>query len=157
MFYKKKIKRQKWIFCNADANANPDADANVEISTWPLLYHKSIICCKTVRTERNGNPQQIWTEGFYRLAPTNMNGLLELKDSSLYGIDDDGPIPELKTADDIQVPEREIYKYRLIKRIIWLLPLIHEQMMEILEKKLSFKFETRSRSCLSTRNNCCFS
>ena len=108
MFYKKKIKRQKWIFCNADANANPDADANVEISTWPLLYHKSIICCKTVRTERNGNPQQIWTEGFYRLAPTNMNGLLELKDSSLYGIDDDGPIPELKTADDIQVPERDI-------------------------------------------------
>ena len=37
-----------------------------------------------------------------------MNGLLELKDSSLYGIDDDGPIPELKTADDIQVPERDI-------------------------------------------------
>ena len=61
-----------------------------------------------MRTERNGNPQQIWTEGFYRLAPTNMNGLLELKDSSLYGIDDDGPIPELKTADDIQVPERDI-------------------------------------------------
>ena len=61
-----------------------------------------------VRTERNRNPLQIWTEGFYRLAPTNMNGLLELTDSSLYGIDDDGPIPELKTADDIQVPERDI-------------------------------------------------
>ena len=61
-----------------------------------------------MRTERNRNPLQIWTEGFYRLAPTNMNGLLELTDSSLYGIDDDGPIPELKTADDIQVPERDI-------------------------------------------------
>ena len=34
-----------------------------------------------------------------------MNGLLDLTDSGVYGIDDDGPTPELQTANDVQVPE----------------------------------------------------
>ena len=37
-----------------------------------------------------------------------MNGLLELTDSSFYGIDDDGPTPELQTANNVQVPEIDI-------------------------------------------------
>ena len=59
----------------------------------------------SVRTERHRTPLQIWPESFYRLAPTDMNGLLDLTDSSFYGIDDDGPTPELQTANDVQVPE----------------------------------------------------
>ena len=61
-----------------------------------------------MRTERNRTPLQIWTEGFYTLAHTNMSGLLDLKDSGFYGIDDDGPTPELKTANDVQVPETDM-------------------------------------------------
>lgn len=62
----------------------------------------------SVRTERNRTPLQIWTEGFYRLAATNMNGLLELTESSFYGIDDHVPTPELQTVNDVQVPEIDI-------------------------------------------------
>ena len=45
------------------------------------------------------------TEGFYRLAPTTMNGLLDLTYSDFYGIDDDGHTSELQTANSVQVPE----------------------------------------------------
>ena len=62
----------------------------------------------SVTTEKNRTPLQIWAEGFYRLAPTNMNGLLDLTDSGVYGIDDDGPTSELQTANDVQVPEIDI-------------------------------------------------
>ena len=37
-----------------------------------------------------------------------MNGLLDLTDSGVYGIDDDGPTSELQTANDVQVPEIDI-------------------------------------------------
>ena len=53
----------------------------------------------------NCTPLQIWTEGFYRLAPTTMNGLLDLTYSDFYGIDDDGHTSELQTANSVQVPE----------------------------------------------------
>ena len=126
--------------------------------------HKSIMCCKnlalcritSVTTEKNRTPLQIWVEGFYRLAPTNMNGLLDLTDSGVYGIDDDGPTPELQTANDVQVPEIDIY-----------LSVDQENYLAStfdpcandgnLKQILSFKFETRSRSWLNTRNNCSFS
>ena len=62
----------------------------------------------SVRTKRHRTPLQIWTEGFYRLTPTNINGLLEVTDSSFYGIDDNGPTPELQTANNVQVPEIDI-------------------------------------------------
>ena len=62
----------------------------------------------SVTTEKNRTPLQIWAEGFYRLAPTNMNRLLDLTDSGVYGIDDDGPTSELQTANDVQVPEIDI-------------------------------------------------
>ena len=55
--------------------------------------------------EMNCTPLQIWTEGFYRLAPTIMNGLLDLTYSDFYGIDDDGHTSELQTTNNVQVPE----------------------------------------------------
>ena len=55
--------------------------------------------------EINCTPLQIWTEGFYRLAPTIMNGLLDLTYIDFYGIDDDGHTSELQTTNNVQVPE----------------------------------------------------
>ena len=55
--------------------------------------------------EMNCTPLQIWTEGFYRLAPTTMNGLLDLTYCDFYGIDDDGHMSELQTANNVQAPE----------------------------------------------------
>ena len=70
-----------------------------------------------------------------------MNGLLDLADSSFYGIDDNGPTPELQTANDVQVPGIDIqlsvdqenylastfspYADDIIRRVILLLILIN--------------------------------
>ena len=37
-----------------------------------------------------------------------MSGLLDLIDSGFYGIDDNGPTPELQIANEVQVPEIDI-------------------------------------------------
>ena len=56
-----------------------------------------------VRTERNRTPLQIWTEGFYKQG----SELIEMTayDLSQYGIDYDGPLPTLQTANNVEIPE----------------------------------------------------
>jgi len=62
-----------------------------------------------LRTEKNQSPNQLWTQGFYRLSSSTQDDLLDLTENvALYGVDADGPTPELQTNNDVQVPEINI-------------------------------------------------
>jgi len=64
-----------------------------------------------LRTEKNRSPLAIWTEGFYNFTgASNGPNLLDMTeaDSSLYGIDYNGPTPELQTNNNVQIPEIEL-------------------------------------------------
>ena len=59
-----------------------------------------------LRTSKNQTPMQLWTAGYY----SNLN-LLEdtaTEDLSMYGVDWDGPTPQLETANNVEVPEVEL-------------------------------------------------
>ena len=61
-----------------------------------------------LRTEQNKCPFALWTEGFYSHSSSsihpNMIDLTET-DLSLYGVDFNGPTPELQTNNNVVVPE----------------------------------------------------
>jgi len=56
-------------------------------------------------TEHNQSPMQVWTVGFY-----NQPHALDLTESELseFGIDDDGPTPDIQTNNNVLVPEIDI-------------------------------------------------
>ena len=56
---------------------------------------------------------QKWTEGFYQVANSDYTTVQELVGPNnanllLYGIDDDGPLPEIQTRNDVQVPRSTV-------------------------------------------------
>jgi hypothetical protein len=64
-------------------------------------------------SEGNRTPLQKWTEGFYQVTNSDYMTVQELIDPDnanfyLYGIDDDGPLPELQTRNDVQVPRSTV-------------------------------------------------
>ena len=58
-----------------------------------------------VRTEKNCTPMQIWTEGFYSQSNLIKMTYCEL---SMFGIDHSGLIPEIQTANNVQIPDIDI-------------------------------------------------
>ena len=59
-------------------------------------------------SERNRSPYQIWTEGFYNHANSNHGAVLDLlsdENARNFGIDDEGPVPEIQTRNNVIVPE----------------------------------------------------
>lgn len=64
-------------------------------------------------SEGNRSPLQRWTEGFYQFANSDYTTVRELLDPNntnflLYGIDDDAPLPDLQTRNDVQVPRSAV-------------------------------------------------
>ena len=59
-------------------------------------------------TEAGYTPLQKWTEGFYRFAESNFMTVREVMNpadiDNYYGVDDDGPLPELQTYNHVEVP-----------------------------------------------------
>lgn len=66
-----------------------------------------------LRTERNQTPLQKWIDGFYAVFREDSNTVQDLLDvthveMNAYGIDNDGPMPQLQTRNDVQVPDLSI-------------------------------------------------
>ena len=64
-------------------------------------------------TEGNRSPYQVWVQGFYEFANSNYETVRdvvvpETLDVNSYGIDDDGPIPEIRTINHVEIPESNI-------------------------------------------------
>jgi hypothetical protein len=64
-------------------------------------------------TERNRSPLQTWTAGFYKFAESNYSAVRDVLDASTtnfddYGIDDDGPRPQIETNNNVIVPRSTI-------------------------------------------------
>ena len=64
-------------------------------------------------SENNKTPYQTWTEGFYIHANSNQHAVrIALEDQVIdpvtYGVDDNGPLPELQTNDHVVVPRSTI-------------------------------------------------
>lgn len=57
-----------------------------------------------ISRERGYSPLQKWTEGLYSFA----NSITFTTVDNHYGIDDDGPLPELQTNNHVEVPESSI-------------------------------------------------
>ena len=59
------------------------------------------------------NPYQVWVQGFYEFANSSCRTVRDLVnpntfDTNTYGVDDEGPLPEVQTANNVVVPESEI-------------------------------------------------
>ncbi len=65
-----------------------------------------------ISTEGNRSPYQMWTEGFYNHANSNHGAILDLlqrnEDVRNIGIDDEGPIPDIQTQNNVIVPEIDV-------------------------------------------------
>ena len=64
-------------------------------------------------TEGNMSPYQLWIEGFYQFANSNSETIRDVVnpdtlDVNSYGIDDDGPLPEIQTINHVEIPESDI-------------------------------------------------
>ncbi|CAB4024078.1 uncharacterized protein LOC110247927 [Paramuricea clavata] len=64
-------------------------------------------------TEGNRSPYQVWVQGFYEFANSNYETVRdvvnpETLDVDSYGIDDDGPMPEIRTVNHVEIPESNI-------------------------------------------------
>ena len=57
-----------------------------------------------IRTSKNQTPLQLWSMGFYE----SEQNLLQITDLHSYGIDWDGPTPDIETQNNVVVPEVEI-------------------------------------------------
>ena len=56
-----------------------------------------------MRTEGNRSPLQIWTAGFYEFAESTYQAVTDVLDAqpvdfNEYGVDDDGPTPDVQTV-----------------------------------------------------------
>ena len=66
-----------------------------------------------VRTENWRTPLQVWIEGFYQQAYSSQRAVRmaldhEVIDPSTYGLDDDGPVPQLQTNNNVTVPRSSV-------------------------------------------------
>ena len=64
-------------------------------------------------SESNLSPYQVWVQGFYEFANSSCRNVRDLVnpntfDTNTYGVDDEGPLPEVQTANNVVVPESEI-------------------------------------------------
>ena len=64
-------------------------------------------------SERNMTPYQLWIEGFYMFANSNHETIREVVepaslDVNSYGVDDDGPLPQVQTVNHVEIPESTI-------------------------------------------------
>ena len=64
-------------------------------------------------TEGNKSPLQTWTAGFYKFAESNYTVVRDVLDVEAtnfdhYGIDDDGPRPQIETSNNVVVPRSTI-------------------------------------------------
>ena len=62
-----------------------------------------------MRTEGNRSPLQIWTAGFYEFAESTYQAVRDVLDVhqvnfNEYGVDDDGPTPDVQTNNNVIVP-----------------------------------------------------
>lgn len=62
-----------------------------------------------LRTEGNKSPLQLWTAGFYQFAESDYQAVRDVLDSEAvsfneYGIDDNGPVPQVQTNNHVVVP-----------------------------------------------------
>ena len=56
-----------------------------------------------LHTEKNSSPLQLWTESFYK-SPDLMNSS-NINIGEFYGVDDDGPVGDIETVNNVQIPE----------------------------------------------------
>ena len=58
-------------------------------------------------TEKSRTPLQVWSEGLYLNWNSEIHNTCDLVDDDLtfFGVDDDGPIPDLQTDNDVQIPD----------------------------------------------------
>ena len=64
-----------------------------------------------LRTEGNASPLQLWTRGFYQYATNDGSIVRDLLDRTFagdYGIDEDGPFPDLQTNNHVEIPRSSI-------------------------------------------------
>ena len=61
-----------------------------------------------MQTCGNMSPLQIWTEGFYKLEFSDVDLLGSTKVGKSYGIDNEGPVPDIQTQNHIEVPRVSI-------------------------------------------------
>ena len=64
-------------------------------------------------TERNRSPYQVWVQGFYEFANSSYETVRdvvnpETLDVNSYGIDDDGPMPGIRTVNHVEIPESTV-------------------------------------------------
>lgn len=80
-------------------------------------------------TEQNSSPYQLWVEGFYNQALSGHSSVEELfnEDPENYGIDDEGPTPEIETQNNVIVPPINIHLSDPEMQILQLMCNPHEQ------------------------------
>ena len=66
-----------------------------------------------VRTENCRSPIQVWIDGFYQHASSEQQAVqtalnLNADDMEEYGIDEDGPLPEFQTSNNVAVPRSTV-------------------------------------------------
>ena len=66
-----------------------------------------------VRTEYRRTPLQVWVEGFYQQAYSIQPAVRmaldqQVIDPSTNGLDDDGPVPQLQTNNNVEVPRSSV-------------------------------------------------
>ena len=65
-----------------------------------------------LRTESNKSPYQLWTEGFYSHANSNHGAVLDCLQMNgnirVLGIDDEGPVSDIQTQNDVNVPRIDV-------------------------------------------------
>lgn len=109
--------RNIFYFLETEDDMNPDDDLHIFALHFVFMprVNRSLVEFwdgwnhHPVRTEKNRSPLAIWTEGFYNHtgADTDILDMTE-SDINLYGVDFDGPTPELQTNNNIKVPEIDI-------------------------------------------------
>ena len=98
-----------------------DPDNEVHLYALHFVYLQRINNCLTLfqehwnhhpmRTIQNKSPLQMWTESFYTMTSSSREPVDLLQRTSLendYGIDDEGPIPDLQTHNHVVVPRSDI-------------------------------------------------
>ena len=116
------IQQYRNIFYHLESEHRLDPDNDIHIFALHFVYMPRINRSlkeftdawnhHPLRTEKNRSPLAVWTEGFYDHT-TSQPDILDLlditeTDLALYGIDFDGPTPELQTNNDVQVPDIDL-------------------------------------------------
>ena len=54
------------------------------------------------------SPLQLWTAGIHSFSLSNLINITDVLDYNQYGIDFDGPLPEVETSNVVEVPQPEV-------------------------------------------------